>query len=175
MSPSSSRLPTGAAAALLLIFALALCFRLSDLAGRDLWTDEAWVALAALQTTPAAALAAGQSTPPLYLLSVWAVVRVLGGSEAAGGAGAFLPGGGGPDPGGAARLGRPDNGRRPGPGFLPSPGLHPAGGRRGAVGHPAIPAAPGGPPGGRLGPGLRCLLSPVLPAGVGPQTGAPPG
>jgi len=92
MSPSSSRLPAGAAAALVLIFALALCFRLSDLAGRDLWTDEAWVALAALQTTPAAALAAGQSTPPLYLLSVWAVVRVLGGSEAAVRAVSFLLG-----------------------------------------------------------------------------------
>jgi 4-amino-4-deoxy-L-arabinose transferase-like glycosyltransferase len=92
MSPSSSRLPAGAAAALVLIFALALCFRLSDLAGRDLWTDEAWVALAALQTTPAAALAAGQSTPPLYLLSVWAVVQVLGGSEAALRAVSFLLG-----------------------------------------------------------------------------------
>ncbi len=69
------------ALALTLIFALGLWFRLSDLGGRDLWTDEAWVALAALQPTPAAALAAGQSTPPLYLLSVWAAVQVWGGSE----------------------------------------------------------------------------------------------
>ena len=81
MSPSPSRLPPWAAVALLLIFALGVGFRLYDLGGRDLWTDEAWVALAALQDTPAAALAAGQSTPPLYLLSVWAAVKVLGGSE----------------------------------------------------------------------------------------------
>jgi 4-amino-4-deoxy-L-arabinose transferase-like glycosyltransferase len=82
MSPAPSRLPVWATASLLLIFALAVYFRLSDLGGRDLWTDEAWVALAALQPTPAEALAAGQSTPPLYLLSVWAAAKIFGGSEA---------------------------------------------------------------------------------------------
>jgi 4-amino-4-deoxy-L-arabinose transferase-like glycosyltransferase len=81
MNPSPSRLPLWAAAALLVIFALALSFRLCDLGGRNLWTDEAWVAQAALQDSPAAALPAGRSTPPLYLLSVWAAVKVLGGSE----------------------------------------------------------------------------------------------
>ncbi len=67
---------------LLLLFGLALGFRLADLAARNLWTDEAWVALAVLQPTPAQALAAGQSTPPLYLLSIWALAQVFGGSEA---------------------------------------------------------------------------------------------
>jgi hypothetical protein len=67
--------------ALALIAALAVVFRLSDLAVRDLWTDEAWVALAALKATPGAALAAGQSTPPLYLLSIWTAAQFLGGQE----------------------------------------------------------------------------------------------
>ena len=58
-----------------------MVFRLSDLAARDLWTDEAWVALAALKASPGAALAAGQSTPPFYLLTVWAAAKVLGGQE----------------------------------------------------------------------------------------------
>lgn len=61
---------------------LAVYFRLVDLGARDLWTDEAWVALAALKPHPGQALAAGQSTPPLYLLSVWALAQVFGGSEA---------------------------------------------------------------------------------------------
>lgn len=64
-----------------LLFGVALLFRLADLEARNLWTDEAWVALAALQPTPAQALAAGQSTPPLYLLTVWALAQVFGGSE----------------------------------------------------------------------------------------------
>ncbi|MEW6659570.1 MAG: glycosyltransferase family 39 protein [Thermodesulfobacteriota bacterium] len=68
--------------ALLFIFGLAAFFRVYDLGGRDLWTDEAWVALAALQDTPQAALAASQSTPPLYLLSVWALAQVGGNGEA---------------------------------------------------------------------------------------------
>jgi 4-amino-4-deoxy-L-arabinose transferase-like glycosyltransferase len=67
--------------ALILISALAVLFRLSDLGGRDLWTDEAWVALAALQPTPAAALAAGQSTPPLYVLTLWGLAQLGGGGE----------------------------------------------------------------------------------------------
>jgi len=68
--------------ALLVIFGLAAFFRVYDLGGRDLWTDEAWVALAALQDTPAAALAAGHSTPPLYLLTIWALAQIAGSSEA---------------------------------------------------------------------------------------------
>ncbi len=67
--------------ALTLICAVGVVFRLSDLAARDLWTDEAWVALAALKASPAAALAAGQSTPPLYLLTVWAAAHLFGGQE----------------------------------------------------------------------------------------------
>ena len=66
---------------MLIIFGLAVFFRVYDLGGRNLWTDEAWVALAALKDTPPAALAAGQSTPPLYLLAVWALAQVGGGSE----------------------------------------------------------------------------------------------
>jgi hypothetical protein len=64
-----------------LIWVAALVFRLSDLAARDLWTDEAWVALAVLKATPGEALAAGQSTPPFYILTVWAAARLLGGQE----------------------------------------------------------------------------------------------
>jgi 4-amino-4-deoxy-L-arabinose transferase-like glycosyltransferase len=70
-----------ASLALTLIGILAVAFRLSDLAARDLWTDEAWVALAALKATPGQALAAGQSTPPFYLLAVWAAAKLLGGQE----------------------------------------------------------------------------------------------
>ncbi len=73
---------TGRLLALLgVLLGLAVLFRLSDLGVRNLWTDEAWVALAALKSTPAAALAAGQSTPPLYLLTLWALAQVFGGSE----------------------------------------------------------------------------------------------
>jgi len=68
--------------ALVLIFGLGVLFRVYGLGDRDLWTDEAWVALAALKDTPAAALAAGESTPPLYLLTVWALAQAFGGSEA---------------------------------------------------------------------------------------------
>ncbi len=68
--------------ALVIIWGLAVVFRLSDLGGRDLWTDEAWVALAALKASPKEALAAGQSTPPFYVLTVWAAAKLWGGSEA---------------------------------------------------------------------------------------------
>jgi len=67
--------------AVALILAVAVYFRLSDLGARNLWTDEAWVALAAMQPTAREALAAGQSTPPLYLLTVWAAVKLWGHSE----------------------------------------------------------------------------------------------
>jgi 4-amino-4-deoxy-L-arabinose transferase-like glycosyltransferase len=67
---------------LLLIGGLGIFFRVYALGGRDLWTDEAWVALAVLKDTPQAALAASQSTPPFYLLSVWALAQVAGSSEA---------------------------------------------------------------------------------------------
>jgi len=66
-----------------LICALAVFFRIWDLGSRSLWTDEAWVALAALKGAPAEALAAGASTPPLYILTLWGLVQLLGGSEAA--------------------------------------------------------------------------------------------
>ncbi|MFZ5450063.1 MAG: glycosyltransferase family 39 protein [Thermodesulfobacteriota bacterium] len=76
------RLPAKATyAALIILFGLAVYFRLSDLAGRDLWTDEAWVALAAMKPTAREALAAGQSTPPFYLLTIWAAVQLWGHSE----------------------------------------------------------------------------------------------
>lgn len=77
-----SRLPGGLSLALVLLVGLAVFFRAYGLGGRDLWTDEAWVALAVLEPSPAAALAAGQSTPPFYLLTLWAAARLLGGSEA---------------------------------------------------------------------------------------------
>lgn len=64
-----------------LVFGVAVYFRLYDLGGRDLWTDEAWVALAAMKPTALQALDAGQSTPPFYLLSVWAAVQLWGHSE----------------------------------------------------------------------------------------------
>jgi 4-amino-4-deoxy-L-arabinose transferase-like glycosyltransferase len=73
------RLLTGLALAL--IFGVAVYFRLYDLGARNLWTDEAWVALAAMQPTAKAALAAGQSTPPFYLLTVWALVQLWGHGE----------------------------------------------------------------------------------------------
>jgi hypothetical protein len=73
--------PSWSGLILLLIFGLAAFFRVYGLGGRDLWTDEAWVALAALQDTPGEALAAGQSTPPLYMLTVWALAQVAGGGE----------------------------------------------------------------------------------------------
>jgi 4-amino-4-deoxy-L-arabinose transferase-like glycosyltransferase len=60
---------------------VAIYFRLSELGSRNLWTDEAWVALAVMKPTAAEALAAGQSTPPFYLLTVWAMVQVWGHSE----------------------------------------------------------------------------------------------
>jgi 4-amino-4-deoxy-L-arabinose transferase-like glycosyltransferase len=65
-----------------LIFGVAVYFRVHELGSRNLWTDEAWVALAAMKATAREALAAGQSTPPLYLLSVWGMVRLWGHSEA---------------------------------------------------------------------------------------------
>ncbi|MDO9531750.1 MAG: glycosyltransferase family 39 protein [Deltaproteobacteria bacterium] len=70
---------TGLAVAL--IFGVAIYFRLYDLGSRNLWTDEAWVALAAMQPTAKEALAAGQSTPPFYLLTLWALVQLWGHSE----------------------------------------------------------------------------------------------
>ena len=71
---------TGLAVAL--IFGVAVFFRLYELGSRNLWTDEAWVALAAMQPTAKEALAAGQSTPPFYLLTVWAMVQLWGHGEA---------------------------------------------------------------------------------------------
>ena len=70
---------TGLAVAL--IFGVAIYFRLYELGSRNLWTDEAWVALAAMQPTAKEALAAGQSTPPFYLLTLWAMVQLWGHSE----------------------------------------------------------------------------------------------
>ena len=64
-----------------LIFGVAIYFRLSELGSRNFWTDEAWVALAAMQPTAKEALAAGQSTPPFYLLTVWALVQLWGHGE----------------------------------------------------------------------------------------------
>jgi 4-amino-4-deoxy-L-arabinose transferase-like glycosyltransferase len=69
------------AAVVALIIGVGVYFRLYDLGGRDLWTDEAWVALAAMQPTAREALDAGQSTPPFYLLSLWAAVQLLSHSE----------------------------------------------------------------------------------------------
>jgi len=60
---------------------VAVYFRFSELGSRNLWTDEAWVALAAMQPTAKEALAAGQSTPPFYLLTVWALVQLWGHGE----------------------------------------------------------------------------------------------
>jgi 4-amino-4-deoxy-L-arabinose transferase-like glycosyltransferase len=79
--PGGLSRPYLTALAVALILGVAVYFRLHDLGGRDLWTDEAWVALAAMQPTARTALAAGQSTPPLYLLTVWAAVQLWGHSE----------------------------------------------------------------------------------------------
>ena len=65
----------------ILFFILGIFFRVYGVGARNLWTDEAWVALAATQPTPAAALAGGKSTPPFYLLAVWGLVRLFGASE----------------------------------------------------------------------------------------------
>jgi Dolichyl-phosphate-mannose-protein mannosyltransferase len=65
----------------LFFLAVGIFFRVYDLGERNLWTDEAWVALAATQSTPSAALQAGKSTPPLYLLTVWGLVQACGRSE----------------------------------------------------------------------------------------------
>jgi 4-amino-4-deoxy-L-arabinose transferase-like glycosyltransferase len=70
---------TGLAVAL--IFGVAIYFRLYELGSRNLWTDEAWVALAAMKPTAKEALAAGQSTPPFYILTLWALVQLWGHSE----------------------------------------------------------------------------------------------
>ena len=70
-------------AAVLFFLLLGIFFRVYDVGGRNLWTDEAWVALAATQPTPAAVLAGGKSTPPFYLLTVWGVVQIAGASETA--------------------------------------------------------------------------------------------
>ena len=67
----------------LFFLALGIFFRVYDLGGRNLWTDEAWVALAATQPTPSAVLQAGKSTPPLYLLTVWGMGQIFGRSETA--------------------------------------------------------------------------------------------
>jgi Dolichyl-phosphate-mannose-protein mannosyltransferase len=67
----------------LFFLALGIFFRVYDLGQRNLWTDEAWVALAATQPTPSEVLQAGKSTPPLYLLTVWGMVQVFGRSETA--------------------------------------------------------------------------------------------
>jgi uncharacterized membrane protein len=69
------------AMAVVLISGIAVYFRLYDLGGRNLWTDEAWVALAAMKPTAQEALAASQSTPPFYLLSLWGAVQLWGHSE----------------------------------------------------------------------------------------------
>jgi 4-amino-4-deoxy-L-arabinose transferase-like glycosyltransferase len=64
------------------VLVVAVVFRLWDLSARNLWTDEAWVALAALAPTPREALTLGRSTPPFYMLSLWGLVQVFGGGEA---------------------------------------------------------------------------------------------
>uniref|UniRef100_A0A7V6DR51 Glycosyltransferase RgtA/B/C/D-like domain-containing protein n=1 Tax=Desulfobacca acetoxidans TaxID=60893 RepID=A0A7V6DR51_9BACT len=67
---------------LLIIWGAGIILRLWDMSARNLWTDEAWVALAALAPTPGAALTLGRSTPPFYTLTVWGLAQTLGGSEA---------------------------------------------------------------------------------------------
>jgi 4-amino-4-deoxy-L-arabinose transferase-like glycosyltransferase len=81
--PAAEPLPYLAILVVALIFVAAVFFRLYELGARNLWTDEAWVALAAMQSTAAKALAAGQSTPPFYLLAVWAMVQLWGHGELA--------------------------------------------------------------------------------------------
>jgi 4-amino-4-deoxy-L-arabinose transferase-like glycosyltransferase len=66
---------------LLIIWGVAILLRLWDISARNLWTDEAWVALAALAPTPGAALTLGRSTPPFYVLTIWGLAQVFGGSE----------------------------------------------------------------------------------------------
>ncbi|MFZ2088344.1 MAG: glycosyltransferase family 39 protein [Desulfobaccales bacterium] len=68
--------------ALLGLLGVAIIFRVWDLSARNLWTDEAWVALAALAPTPAEALTLGRSTPPFFVLTIWGLAQVFGGSEA---------------------------------------------------------------------------------------------
>jgi hypothetical protein len=75
LSPAVTR------ALVLALLAAAVFFRLCDLSARNLWTDEAWVALAVLAPTAAEVLARGQSTPPLYLLTLWLLAKIAGGSE----------------------------------------------------------------------------------------------
>jgi 4-amino-4-deoxy-L-arabinose transferase-like glycosyltransferase len=65
-----------------LILGVAVFFRLYDLGSRNLWTDEAWVALAAMKPTVREALAARQSTPPFFFLTLWSMVQLWGHSEA---------------------------------------------------------------------------------------------
>jgi len=74
-------------AALILILAVGVCLRVGGLGERDLWTDEAWVAQAVAQEDWLAVFQQGNAemgnhTPPLYLLTVWAVRQVGGESEA---------------------------------------------------------------------------------------------
>lgn len=86
-SPEAAQLPKQAwkkrifLALVLVFFFLGIFFRVYGVGARALWTDEAWVALAATQPTPLAALAAGKSTPPFYLLTVWAAAKWLGPNE----------------------------------------------------------------------------------------------
>lgn len=77
-----SRHERGLALLVTCLMSLAVVVRLSDFRARNLWTDEAWVALAVLKPTFGEVLAAGQSTPPFYLLSVWGLAQGFGGSEA---------------------------------------------------------------------------------------------
>ena len=67
---------------LLCLWGLAVLFRLWDISARNLWTDEAWVALAALAPTPGVALTLSHSTPPFYVLAIWSLSHSFGGSEA---------------------------------------------------------------------------------------------
>ena len=66
---------------LLIILGVAIILRLWDISARNLWTDEAWVALSALAPTPGAALTLGRSSPPFYTLTIWGLAQLLGGSE----------------------------------------------------------------------------------------------
>jgi 4-amino-4-deoxy-L-arabinose transferase-like glycosyltransferase len=67
---------------LFIIWVAAVLFRVWDISARNLWTDEAWVALAALAPSPGQALILGRSTPPFYTLTIWGLAQVFGGSEA---------------------------------------------------------------------------------------------
>ncbi len=62
--PLSHQLPLQNAI-LLALFGIAILLRVWDLSARNLWTDEAWVALAALAPTPHDALVLGQLHPAL--------------------------------------------------------------------------------------------------------------